>query len=191
MCPGLLKCKATSINIYTAFPTPPIIAYRRPKNLRDLLVGADLSLPPQKPPGNKKCDRPRCKTCPTLVESAQFTSTTTGRSFDIKFSSNCKTSNVVYVIQCKKCGKQCVGETEQPLNERMNNHHVDVRHNRTEKPVALHFNSPGHTLDDIQVMVIERLWKSDTVFRKIRESRWISTLDTTWPKGMNLRIDSL
>ena len=103
----------------------------------------------------------------------------------------CKTSNVVYVIQRKKCGKQCVGETEQPLNERMNNHHADVRHNRTEKPVALHFNSPGHTLDDIQVMVIERLWKSDTVFRKIRESRWISTLDTTWPKGMNLRIDSL
>ena len=49
-----------------AFPTLLIIAYHCPKNLRDLLVRADLSPPPQKLPGNKKCDRPRCKTCPTL-----------------------------------------------------------------------------------------------------------------------------
>ena len=81
-----------------------------------------------------------------------------------------------------------MGETEQPLNERMNNHRADVRHNRTEKLVALHFNSPGHTLDDLRVMVIERLWKSDTVLRKIRESRWISTLDTTWPKGITYTL---
>ena len=173
-----------------AFPTPPIIAFRRPRNLRDLLVRADLSPPARTSPGNSACGRPRCKTCSTLLTTNTFTSKTTGRSYQMKCSATCKSSNVIYLIQCRKCGCQYVGETEQALNERMNSHRTDIRH-KADKPVAIHFNTPGHTLEDLQVMVIEKLWRNDSVFRKIRENRWISSLATAWPNGMNLRIDSL
>ena len=167
-----------------AVPTPPIIAYRRPKNLRDLLTRAELKPPPQLVPGNKPCGRPRCKTRPTLMATDMFTSKTSGKSYNMRSSTTCKTANLIYLIQCKKCGCQYVGETEQALNERMNSHRTDIRHKKTEKPVA---NSRDHTMDDVQVMVIERIWRNDTVLRKIREKRWISTLDTSWPNGMNLR----
>ena len=60
-----------------------------------------------------------------------------------------------------------------------------------EKPVAAHFNFPGHSVEDMQVMVIDQLWKRDTTLRKTRESKWISTLETYQPKGMNLRRDRL
>ena len=33
--------------------------------------------------------------------------------------------------------------------------------------------------------------REDPVLRKIRESKWIRALETSCPKGMNLRVDSL
>ena len=95
------------------------------------------------------------------------------------------------MIQCKRCGKQYVSETGQALHQRMNGHRTDVTHNTPDKPVADHFNGTGHSADDISVMVIERLWRNDTVLRKTKESKWIRTLSTAYPKGINLRTDSL
>ena len=174
-----------------AVPAPPIIAYRRPKNLRDLLTRTELKPPPQLVPRNEPCGRPRCKTCPTLMATDKFTSKTSGKIYNMRSSATCKTGNLIYLIQCKKCGCQYVDETEQALNERMNSHRTDIRHKKTGEPVSAHFNSRDHTMDDVQVMVIERIWRNDTVLRKIRENRWIATLDTSWPKGMTLRTDSL
>ena len=116
-----------------------------------------------------------CKTCSTLLTTNTFTSKTTGRSYLMRCSATCKSSNIIYLIQCRKCGCQYVGETEQALNERMNSHRTDIRH-KAEKPVAIHLNTTGHKLEDLQVMVTERLWRNDSAFRKIRESRWISSL---------------
>ena len=74
----------------------------------------------------------------------------------------------------------------------MNGHRSDISHNRIEEsPVAAHFNSTGHSEADFSVMVIDRLWRDDIVLRKIRESRWIRTLGTVSPRGMNLRTDDL
>ena len=60
-----------------------------------------------------------------------------------------------------------------------------------EKPVAQHFTTSGHSVEDMGVLVIETLWREDPVLRKIRESKWIRALETSCPKGMNLRVDSL
>ena len=88
--------------------------------------------------------------------------------------------NVVYTIQCRKCGQQYVRETGQALHCRMNNHRADIIHKKTEeKPVAAHFNTQGHSVEDMTVMVIEKLWKDDPVLRKIRENKWMRTLDTS------------
>ena len=44
-------------------PNVPLVAYRRPKNLKDLLVRATLKPPQQSYEGTRQCGRPRCKTC--------------------------------------------------------------------------------------------------------------------------------
>ena len=79
---------------------------------------------------------------------------------------NCKTANVVYVIECNK---QYVGETENALHIWMNGHQLDIKHQRLEKPVASRFNSKGHSLDDLSVFVIEHIYKEEVNFRKARE----------------------
>ena len=143
-------------------------------------------------PGNKLCGSTRCKTCPIMLKTDKFTSHSTGKQYQVRAAATCKSYNVVYLIQCNRCGQQYVGETGQALHCRLNNHRADITHCRTlEKPVAAHFNSGEHSVEDMRVMVIERLRKDDPVLRKIRESRWIGTLDTSSPNGMNLRTDSL
>ena len=57
--------------------------------------------------------------------------------------------------------------------------------------MAANFTSPNHTIDDLQVLVIEKIKKDDTILRKIKEAQWISVIETAWPLGMNLRTDSL
>ena len=122
----------------------------------------------------------------------EFTSHKTGQVFKMKFAASCKSSNIVYLISCRRCGHQYVGETGQQLHCRINSHRYDIRQRRTEEsPVAKHFNSAGHTLADLTVVAIDQLHSHDACLRKIRESRWIRTLGTSHPFGMNLREDSL
>ena len=63
------------------------------------------------------------------------------------FSSNLN-KNVIYLITCRQCGIQYVGKTSQTLRSRMNNHG-----NRLKQLYNFylynHFNSDGHSLDEI------------------------------------------
>ena len=169
-----------------AVPNPPLIANRRPKNLKDLLVRASLKPPPQRHEGSNRCGRPRCKSCVHIKTGITFKSAVTGENFRAQVTANCKTSNIVYLIECRKCNKQYVGETENPLHLRMNGHRSDYYRKLSDKPVAEHFNTIGHTFDDLTVMVIEEMHAADSARRKHRESFWIHTLRTLAPDGLNL-----
>jgi hypothetical protein len=59
--------------------------------------------------------------------------------------------NVIYLLDCHVGGSQCVGESVQPFNKRMNGHISDL----TKKmllPVSQHLVSSGHSLDDFDVV---------------------------------------
>ena len=58
----------------------------------------------------------------------------------------------------------------------------------TEKPVAGHFNSPGHSLDDLRIAVLEVMTSFDVSLRRRRESYWIKQLRSLHPEGMNLDV---
>ena len=71
------------------------------------------------------CGSRKCKTCNHLVEGNTFTSNVTGRTYDVSspgMCMKCGTKSVIYLISCKKCGVQYVGETSQTLRCRFNNH---------------------------------------------------------------------
>ena len=85
-----------------------------------------------------------------------------------------------------------MGETGQPLHRRVNNHHFNIALRRTEESlVAEHFTGDGHTQTDMVVTVVDQLYNYDPCLRKIQESRWIRILGTSFPSGINLRVDSL
>ena len=124
------------------------------------------------------CEARRCKTCPILVINDTFSSSVTGEHFILKLRASSKTSSIIYLIQCRRCGLQYVGETGQPLHNQMNGHCFNIAHGCiNESPVAAHFTSEHHTEIDMSVMIIDRCWREDAILRKIRESRWIRTLD--------------
>ena len=81
---------------------------------------------------------------------------------------------------------QYVSETGNPLHTRMNGHRSDIRTGKIDKPVAAHFTQPDYSLEDLQVMGIEKIYREDATLRKLHESYWISTLGTMAPTGMNI-----
>ena len=168
-----------------AIPNPPLVANRRPRNLKELLTKATLKSP-ERHKGSHGCGRPRCKTCAHVKMGTSFKSTITNERFRARVDATCKTSNVVYLIECTKCSKQYVGETENPLHLRMNGHRSDYYRKLPDKPVAVHFNTVGHTFENLTVMVIEQLGSAPTERRKVRESYWIHTLRSMAPYGLNL-----
>ena len=103
-------------------------------------------------------------------------SSVTGKMYSIKASANCRTANVVYVIECTKCNKQYVGEMENALHIRMNSHRSDIKHPYLKKPVAARFNPEGHSLQDLSIIIIEQIHGEQASFCRAKESYWIQTL---------------
>ena len=72
------------------------------------------------------------------------------------------------------------------LNGRRNHYVIIIWWKKLEKPVAKHFNSMGHSLEDLSIYVIEKIHREEATFRKAKESHWIQTLRTLAPEGLNL-----
>ena len=165
------------------------MAYRRPKSLRDLLVRAELKpdMRDDEPLGETRpCGKARCKTC-KMITPTQIAKSASGAIIKLRCNTSCKTTNVVYLITCTKCGKQYVGETGDHVNQRMNGHRDDWKHKRFERsPVAEHFCSPEHDfLNHATLCSLDHNpeWTDRT--RKGRESYWIRRLNTLRPYGIN------
>lgn len=180
-----------------AFKMPPLMSYKRDKNLRDVLVKSDIG--PQKTGSIQQTFKPlrmgnfpclRCSCCSNLLKGDTFTHPQTGKSYKIKQRFTCTSSFVVYVITCL-CGMYYVGETMQEIRHRITKHKSTIRMELTDLPVPAHFLSHGHSISQLRFRVIDgvpplrrggdRQW-----LLKRRELFWIFTLDAMVPKGLNL-----
>ncbi|GFR74522.1 hypothetical protein ElyMa_005756200 [Elysia marginata] len=75
------------------FDEPPLVVYRRAKNIRDMLVRSRISASHDS--GTRPCRRPRCKTC-TYV--SQFSEINTPRGvFTGADSFTCTSRNLIYM----------------------------------------------------------------------------------------------
>ena len=175
------------------FPVPPVVAFRRCKNLKDILVRARLTSGREKVHNNRGsscCKKSRCQVCKVMSNSDSFMSSTTGKEYKINYSFNCDSSNVVYLIDCNVCGVQYVGSTCTPFRLRFNNYKACSRKFNLGSSVPQmeffrHFSEEGHRgfLNDISVKVIDRLTGND----RRRESFWQYRLNTFSPMGLNTR----
>ena len=71
------------------------------------------------------CGSNRCKTCNSIVVGDNFTSNLTGKKYKVVSPNDdmdCGTRNVIYLINCSRCGVQYIGKTCQTLRCRFNNH---------------------------------------------------------------------
>ncbi len=144
----------------------------------------------------ESCNKPRCKACPFMSNERLSRSAITGKAFGCLQESCCQTKNVVYLLSCKKCGIQYVGETMQSLRERFNQHKNSVIRKSYSTLLVSHFNQAGHSINDMTIRVLEKLNENDARLSKTKlkaklheaEDFWIRLLVTAYPFGLNDKI---
>ena len=61
---------------------------------------------------------------------------------------------IAYLIECKKCGKQYIGETKRHLHERLGEHRrsiLDYVHFPNSTLFSEHLNQADHSINDILI----------------------------------------
>ena len=115
-----------------------LVAYQRPASIRDRLIRTDLVITSNPFIGSQPCGK-KCNTCPFMTRAKTFKSSITNKEYKIRGSLNCETTNVVYLITCKKCQIQYVGTTGNSINTRFTGHKCNINKN-TNTTVGIHFN---------------------------------------------------
>ncbi|KAJ8245108.1 hypothetical protein GJAV_G00275390, partial [Gymnothorax javanicus] len=136
-------------------------------------------------PGGRvsKCNSQGCTCCQYIKDGiSTFQCKATGESHAIKQKLNCWTSNVIYVIECKRCQMQYVGKTASRLQRRFRDHLSSIRR-KEHRPIPDHYNKEGHSPADVIVYPIELVDGPKKL--EEREHFWIRKLDTV-NNGLNL-----
>ena len=167
------------------FSQPPLISFKRDKNVGNFLVRSALKTNEQ--PGTFKCARSRCNTCRFIVNTSKISGPK--RSVKITDRFTCTSANVIYCITCTLCNKLYIGETGRRLGDRFREHLRDVEKNDKDasKPVARHFNLPNHSKKHMAVCGLS-LHLGTTESRKNLEQKFIFQIGTLNPHGINERF---
>ena len=163
-------------------------ATRQTPNLRAALVRSRFRSTSRRPKqwGSGPCGQ-NCMNCSNMIKTKTIKVTRTGQEYELHGTYDCNSYNLVYVITCKLCQKQYVGETKNKLKTRMAQHRFDIRHNDEFKPVACHFNSANHNVRHVNVAIIRNNTEWTNTQRKQCERAVIELFQSTIPFGLNIR----
>ena len=131
-----------------------MVTFRRPKNLRDLLIRADVKKRQPIKAGCKTCNK-HCAMCNKSICYTEIEGTYLQYKFKIRHHLNCQSKYIIYMLQCHQCGIQYVGQTSNSLNTRVIAHMTGIR-KRKDTSVSKHFNSQGHSQEDLRVVALCR-----------------------------------
>ena len=111
-------------------------------------------------PKDQRCLMARCMTCGLMNRNE--TATTNGTSVKLAQNVNCKTENVIYFAQCKKCNKEnsYVGKTTQELHHRVMGHRSKFTKDAFQKSaLSMHSfeeHSLEHSIDSFEFSILKR-----------------------------------
>ncbi|XP_069486826.1 uncharacterized protein [Ambystoma mexicanum] len=175
------------------FPTPPMMCFKRGKNIRDKLVKAER-VPKEKQLflATKKLGTFPCLGCihcNNTIKGNVVTHPRNGQKIKLRDYSTCLTSGVIYMLKCP-CGKVYVGQTKRPVKSRLSEHKSNIRCNNQYSPVARHFNMQKHTIAQLKYQVLEVVKRPTRGgdYQSLllqREAYWIDKLSSLQPWGLN------
>lgn len=152
-----------------------ITAFRKTKNLQDHLIRTKLN-----PVYNTK---PKHQG-QYLKQKSYVQNKLTKEVFSTHQSGTVHSKNCVYLITCKQCGAQYVGETGNTILVRMTQHKYNiVRGKETDTYLVQHFRE--HRWNSFSVMVLQTNPQWSVSLRKRTEKIWIQKLGTAHPQGLN------
>ena len=154
-----------------------MVAYRKGQSLKDLLCRAKMptylrrSTRQAKKQGFTHCGQ-LCVLCPFVKTATSHM--VADREFKINGLITCNTTGCTYKILCDQCDDFFYfGQTGKALRVRFGQHKGDIL-NARPKPVAEHFNLPGHSLKNVIFIGVEKVMPPrDKFLREQRESYYI------------------
>ena len=152
----------TDQEVERVFTPGPMASLRSSRKISSYLVRAKL-YPVEKRIGSLKCRGRRCQVFLNVTETETFTSTSTNQTYKINHEFNCNESSLIYLLTCKICRKQYVGQTVDIFCSRLNNYKSNDRKYLVGNPcmqehIFEHFNGEGHTvfLENVSVTFIDK-----------------------------------
>ena len=170
-------------NLKALMPNPPMIAYRRAKNIKDKLIRSDHhGLTIQPPVPSQSASRSILKQ--VMSKSNTITNTLANRSCKIQGGDE-TTAGAIYSAECTRHKCHYVGQTGRQLSLRFNNHRSDAKNRPEACKLAHHFHNNNCSMEkDLSVAVLEQVTGTQAL-REYKEDKWITRLQTMSPTGMN------
>ena len=133
----------------------------------------------------KPCNEKLCETCPFVKQCKQFKGPFNSTIVQLNSTLCCTSTNVVYCLQCTKdnCKQIYVGQTQRQLKERFGEHKTSVR-KKSNNAIGDHFNGPGHSLANMNILALEKVFTPGQAMIEKRESLWINKLEAEF-RGLN------
>ena len=163
-----------NIELIRIFPPKSIFsAYRRTKNLKELLAPSKLSSNTvgnqnsEEAKGCFKCNKKRCDLCQHyLIQDTKFQSFACNRIYRInqQLSRSCTSKNVIYLASCNLSRKQYVRSTSTEFKVRFRNHKSSMINNKKTCELAIHFNCSHHEIHQISFIIIEKITKAAPIW---------------------------
>ena len=161
------------------------LATTRDKIITAKLPGDQTQRSTRLVPGMKKCNKP-CPICPWVSEGKLVSASATPFVQQITTQLDCQSSNIIYCLEClvPRCRKQYIGETNRTLQQRFSEHKYYVTSEKLTTATGYHFNLPGHSVDDMAIMAIEKIHHQQDAYRKEMEKEKIRKFNSFY-KGLN------
>ena len=163
------KIAQTKINPLQDFRV--IAAFRRNKNIKDILVQASLK--------TERHDPQQLHFRNIKFISNKFTHLSSAVWGVFQLDS----SNVVYAIECKICNKIYIGQTKNTLRMRLKQHLYNIKNTTKSTAIYLHFRD--HGWENLLIAGLEAGTGWSRNRRLWRENHWITKLNTVYPNGLN------
>ena len=145
--------------------------------------------------GSSRCSNPRCQVSTSIQVTDTFSSFVTKSAHKINHNFSCNSKCLIYMLSCKICGKQYTSKAVDKFRNRWNNYKTDARkaasgniENCKQQFFKNHFLQDDHHgfLEDVEVTLID---KTQASYPTKGEYRWMRTLKTLYPDGLNLESD--
>ena len=150
-------------NVFTPGPMATFCSTRR---FSTYLVRAKF-YPTERTVSSHECRGKHCAVYLNVQETC-FSCAVTNKIYKINHQFECNKRCLVYLLTCKKCLKQYVGQTIDTFRHHWNNYKSDNRKLQRSEPcmqehLFWHFSSPGHNgfLNDVSVTSIGKTDPSD------------------------------
>ena len=112
-----------------------------------------------------------------------------GKIIQIEQRITCRDSHCLYILSCTKpgCLKQYAGQSSRPLYVRFAEHLASIQDQNTTCVVGLHWQEPGHSLENLVFLPVEKLRTKCRVTLRQREKQLINRTGLI-AAGLNINL---